>query len=165
MIDRLKLLSSYKHAIKQFVRSNKRAKIHQFHDDNTKNIAILNYNKISLVKQQAIVTDPMQKLNIVTKLNELNRKIDELKNIHINKSKDLLFYINSSSLKNSLLNNLSETNSNMRLVHLNDISLFLQNQMEYEELIERYNPGLTMSQSEKVKRTASKVGLQIPDSK
>ncbi|ODV61256.1 Fmc1p ASCRUDRAFT_75950 [Ascoidea rubescens DSM 1968] len=44
-----------------------------------------------------------------------------------------------------------------------NISIFLKNQRVYEELIERYNPGITMSQEEKVQKTANRVGLQVPE--
>lgn len=65
-------------------------------------------------------------------------------------------------LREIIFDGLSEEISKKRLQHVRDISSFVKNQMEFEELVERYNPGLKMSQEEKVKRTAAKVGLQVP---
>lgn len=42
-------------------------------------------------------------------------------------------------------------------------SVFLKSQRQYQELLERYNPGMTMSQQEKVKKTARRVGLDVPE--
>lgn len=46
--------------------------------------------------------------------------------------------------------------------HALDIIKFLDNQREYEELVDRYNPGTKLTQDEKVKRTANVVGLDVP---
>ncbi|VEU20118.1 DEKNAAC101006 [Brettanomyces naardenensis] len=47
--------------------------------------------------------------------------------------------------------------------HLSDITLFLRSQRVYEELLERYNPGISMAQKDKVEKTARKVGLEVPN--
>ncbi|GME68514.1 unnamed protein product [[Candida] boidinii] len=47
--------------------------------------------------------------------------------------------------------------------HLNNITVFLQSQREYCELLERYNPGISMKQEDKVRKTARRVGLDIPE--
>ena len=46
--------------------------------------------------------------------------------------------------------------------HTFDIIRFLDNQREYQELVDRYNPGNKLTQDEKVKRTANIVGLDVP---
>lgn len=51
----------------------------------------------------------------------------------------------------------------IKLSHLDNIAKFLNSQRTYIELIERYNPGLTMSQEDKVRRTANRVGLSVPE--
>lgn len=43
-----------------------------------------------------------------------------------------------------------------------EILLFLRSQRKYTELLERYNPGATMTQAERNRLTARRVGLQLP---
>lgn len=51
----------------------------------------------------------------------------------------------------------------IRLQNLENVGIFLRSQRVYNELIERYNPGLTMSQLDNVSKTANRVGLQVPE--
>lgn len=162
MSSRSEILSSYKSLIKFLVRSNRRAKISQTQQDNKKQIALLTYRKIGLVREQASEKDPKARLKLLPQLNSLTKKIDSLKTQNPAESKQLLFYTQSSMLREIIFDGLSEEISKKRLQHVRDISSFVKNQMEFEELVERYNPGLKMSQEEKVKRTAAKVGLQVP---
>lgn len=46
--------------------------------------------------------------------------------------------------------------------HLEDLTLYLKSQRVYEELLERYNPGISMKQKDKVEKTAHHVGLDVP---
>lgn len=46
--------------------------------------------------------------------------------------------------------------------NLENVVTFLQNQRIYNELLERYNPGLTMLQEDNVRKTANMVGLDVP---
>jgi len=46
--------------------------------------------------------------------------------------------------------------------HLQDLTLYLKSQRVYEELLERYNPGISMKQKDKVEKTAHRVGLDVP---
>lgn len=48
--------------------------------------------------------------------------------------------------------------------HLEDVTGFLTSQAEYDELMERYKLGGRFSQEEMVRRTANKVGLDVPTS-
>lgn len=68
--------------------------------------------------------------------------------------------INSSIIKEIVLE--KEANK-MNLKHMENIKTFLNSQRVYTELIERYNPGLTMDQEDKVRRTANRVGLAVPE--
>lgn len=43
-----------------------------------------------------------------------------------------------------------------------EMLLFLRSQRKYTELLERYNPGATMSQAERNRLTAKRVGLSLP---
>lgn len=47
--------------------------------------------------------------------------------------------------------------------HVQNITTFLDSQREYIELLERYNPGISMKQTDKVKKTARRVGLEVPE--
>lgn len=47
--------------------------------------------------------------------------------------------------------------------HVQNITTFLDSQREYIELLERYNPGISMKQTEKVRKTARRVGLEVPE--
>lgn len=56
---------------------------------------------------------------------------------------------------------LAETENDPR--NLKNVVTFLQNQRIYNELLERYNPGLTMTQEDNVRKTANMVGLSVPE--
>lgn len=47
--------------------------------------------------------------------------------------------------------------------HVQDLTLFLKSQRVYEELLERYNPGISMKQKDKIEKTARRVGLEVPE--
>ena len=49
-----------------------------------------------------------------------------------------------------------------RLEHIKDIIDFTKNQSQYQNLMALYNLGTGITQEEKVKRTANKVGLDVP---
>lgn len=48
--------------------------------------------------------------------------------------------------------------------HFKNIHTFLTSQRTYQELIERYNPGINMKQAENVEKSANRVGLKVPGS-
>ncbi|SCU89791.1 LAFA_0E20934g1_1 [Lachancea sp. 'fantastica'] len=159
------ILPTYKQLIRSLVKSSKRSRITQIKENNKKQIALLTYKKIGLVRQQASNGATTKKPDIIRELHELTKKIEELKSSDPNSLKTLHFYDNSSRLRQIIFQDLStnETALAKRLQHLRDLSGFVKNQLEYEQLVERYNPGLKMDQEEKVKRTAAKVGLQVPE--
>ncbi|RCK62979.1 ATP synthase assembly factor FMC1, mitochondrial [Candida viswanathii] len=47
--------------------------------------------------------------------------------------------------------------------NLENVHQYLKNQREYFDLLTRYNPGLLMSQSDNVSKTANRVGLEVPN--
>lgn len=47
--------------------------------------------------------------------------------------------------------------------NLQNVVTYLKNQRVYNELLERYNPGLTMTQLDNIRRTANMVGLKVPE--
>ena len=51
----------------------------------------------------------------------------------------------------------------MGLNNLRNITLFLNSQRNYSELLERYNPGLSMTQEDNVRKAARRVGMMIPE--
>lgn len=80
-----------------------------------------------------------------------------------------LFIADSKSLRSILQNDIKwekkvaqGQNVDEIFEHALDIIKFLDNQREYEELVDRYNPGTKLTQDEKVKRTANVVGLDVP---
>ncbi|RKP31294.1 hypothetical protein METBISCDRAFT_22473 [Metschnikowia bicuspidata] len=47
--------------------------------------------------------------------------------------------------------------------NVTNVVIFLRNQRVYNELLERYNLGLTMTQEDNVRMTAKMVGLAVPE--
>ena len=89
----------------------------------------------------------------------LGAQVEKLKKWDPARDKRALFMKDRDLVRDIVMSSLQDTRSKS---HLKNIEMFLTNQREYEELIERYNPGKKLSQDEKVKRTANKVGLEIP---
>lgn len=113
--------------------------------------AKLQYQKIQLIKERLPTTDIDSKIADLLKNGLQPPKFDHslLKKLVVE-----LDYVVPSA------------NSHMqkvKLQHLSNISSFLGAQREYNELLERYNPGLTMKQDDKVRKTANRVGLSVPE--
>lgn len=67
-----------------------------------------------------------------------------------------------------IINNISDINhinDKYKSFHLQNTITFLSSQRTYQELLERYNPGLTMSSSENLDKSANRVGLKLPKQK
>lgn len=47
--------------------------------------------------------------------------------------------------------------------HLSTITVFLNSQTEYCDLLERYNPGISQLQTDKIRKSARRVGLELPE--
>jgi len=56
-----------------------------------------------------------------------------------------------------------QVNPERRIAEGNDVLLFLRSQRTYKTLLERYNPSVGIEQDEKVRRTARRVGLELPE--
>jgi ATP synthase assembly factor FMC1 len=56
-----------------------------------------------------------------------------------------------------------ETHHPVEAEHIENIATFLDSQRVYVELLERYNPGISMKQTDKVRKTARRVGLEVPE--
>ncbi|KAI0460882.1 hypothetical protein LJB42_001529 [Komagataella kurtzmanii] len=48
-------------------------------------------------------------------------------------------------------------------LHVENLATFVANHREYCILLERYNPGISMTQENKVRKTARRVGLEVPE--
>lgn len=155
-------VSTYRALLKSLVRSGKHNRLQQLEQERKKQIAMLTYQRMQLVRDQQSFKgkSSLEQSKLIKQLNTVGKKIEELKKEDLSKSKQLLFYSHSGHLKEIVKSLKDDARS---LEHLKDISAFVINQSEYEELIERYNPGLKMSQDEKVQRTANRVGLQVPE--
>ncbi|KAL6948746.1 hypothetical protein ACO0QE_001219 [Hanseniaspora vineae] len=155
------LKATYKNLVKSLVRSSRRSRIQQLEASQKKEVALLKYDLLKLNRLNLQSAD----LQNMEKLSNTQKKIEQLENSAVESSKKLLFYPQISHLKELFLTSTPPSDSTQisnRVKHLKEVSDFLINQSEYDELVERYNPGLTMSQEEKVKRTAQKVGFEIP---
>ena len=111
----------------------------------------LNYQKLQLIKQRVPTTEIDAK---ITNLQKNGLQPPKFDHSLLRKLVTELDYVEPS--KNS-------HQQKVKLQYLSNISTFLRSQREYTELLERYNPGLTMDQEDKVRRTANKVGLSVPE--
>ncbi|KAK6459429.1 uncharacterized protein RJT20DRAFT_16132 [Scheffersomyces xylosifermentans] len=128
---------------------NRSNKIHNA-KDLEKQQALLQYKKVNLLRENKDVSD-------------INSQIEKLKKGDLQDSTELHskhiikhFEEVSASAKDAL-------DEKYKLNNLSNVITFLNSQREYTELLERYNPGLTMKQDDKVKRTAHRVGLEVPE--
>lgn len=111
-----------------------------------KRVALLNYQRLNAIKTKD-----------AEKLKQIN---DDLKKAN-EETEDPKVEVDSVLLEG--LKPVKETPKNIK--HVQDVANFLSYQRTYQELIERYNPGLTMTQEDNVRKTAHRVGLEIPEDK
>lgn len=64
-------------------------------------------------------------------------------------------------LPDSKISGILDSQSDVR--NLQNVVTYLKSQRVYNELLERYNPGLTMTQLDNIRRTANMVGLKVPE--
>lgn len=151
---------AYRDVIRAMVRGDRRSRIAQRAEETRKQIAMLTYKRMNIVRQQNETKDAMLNASLFKDLQLLNRQVEALKRDRAENDKSLLFVRDTALIRDSLT---QERGDNERLVqHLHDIGSFLTNQREYDELIERYNGSSKLSQEETVRRTAGKVGLHVP---
>jgi len=105
--------------------------------------ALLQYKKFNLIKQ-----------------GKSGREIEE--ELKALQSKSLqLDTLNDSTLLNGLVP--EKTESPYVLNHISTVISFLKSKREHGDLLLRYNPGLSMEQEDRVRKTARRVGLEIPN--
>lgn len=134
----------YKQLVKQARKIAKNTAQVQHSRDVEKKRAVLNYQKLTAVKERQPVGP------IDAKLADLNSAKPQ-------------FRFDSTNFKKLATEPHTEILEMHSLQHFNNIHEFLRSQREYMELLERYNPGLTMTQEDNVRKTAAKVGLQVPE--
>ncbi|GMM34657.1 Fmc1 protein [Saccharomycopsis crataegensis] len=150
------LRSNYRRLYRELLRQNKR--IYELHkaDESKKHDALLKYQRINLIRDGK----RPEEIDQIMKIRKDTIEQQQLK----------------EKLKGKFINSLGFADNNLRsILHLKDLEeqsaiqltyiteTFLKSQRTYEELVQRYNPGMTMSQEEKVKKTARRVGLDVPD--
>lgn len=105
--------------------------------------ALLQYKKFNLIKQGKSGREIEEELKVL-KSNSL--QLDTLKD---------------STLLNGLVP--EKTESPYVLNHISTVISFLKSKREHGDLLLRYNPGLSMEQEDRVRKTARRVGLEIPN--
>ncbi|SCV13123.1 related to ATP synthase assembly factor FMC1, mitochondrial [Nakaseomyces glabratus] len=140
---------TYRAVVRSIVKFERPNVLQQLAKKQKEDIAKLTYRRIQVVRDQMThKSDPVKLKELNKEAILLGAQVEKLKKWDL---REINVHIVMSSLQ--------DTRSKS---HLMNIEMFLTNQREYEELIERYNPGKKLSQDEKVKRTANKVGLEIP---
>ncbi|EDO16725.1 hypothetical protein Kpol_1003p30 [Vanderwaltozyma polyspora DSM 70294] len=167
MVNQQNLLQVYKQLIKAIVKNDRRSKIIQRANEISKEISLLSYQKINLLRQPSN-EDTKAKLSKLRSVQEIDSKINKLKAEDPKCDKNMLYISNSMKTDiredmKAILIKENDRQINRKLNNFIDIAAFLNNQREYDELIERYNLGSRgLTQDEVVKRTANKVGLDVP---
>ncbi|ODV76908.1 uncharacterized protein CANTADRAFT_92477 [Suhomyces tanzawaensis NRRL Y-17324] len=134
----------YKNLTKELLTiQNASGKIHAA-KDLEKQQAMLQYKKLTLIKQGK-------------DFKEVDAKLKQLASGEFEDAKVL----EQSALLKLLVE--GDQTSKADLNHMSNVVTFLKSQRTYTELIERYNPGLKMSQEENVRKTANRVGLSVPE--
>lgn len=109
--------------------------------------ALLTYKKLQLIKARQPTKDIDEKLKQLETQEPPAPTVDnELLRLLISESEDGGSHMEKYHLEN-----------------LDNIATFLRSQWKYSELLERYNPGLSMDQEENVRKTANMVGLLVPE--
>lgn len=172
------VLRTYKDMVKALVRSERRSRIIQKKADIKCKISVLTYDRMQIVREQNQLKDlkdpriKQEQIKLIKKLNELNHSVENLKEkkINIEKDKSLLFLQDSSPFKQLFQTELLELIKQKKtadefqriMESWKDATSFLNNQREYDELMELYNLSNKYTQREKVQATAHRVGLNVP---
>lgn len=116
------------------------------------------HTKEILKKQDALIQyKRMQYINAGKELSkeEDERLVDDVKQKFISQM---------PKINTDLLSHLDkEEHHPVEAEHVENIATFLDSQRVYIELLERYNPGISMKQTDKVRKTARRVGLEVPE--
>lgn len=128
----------YKELHKELVVAHKKSHLARWTKDLEKNKARLMYSKLQLIKARKPTTDVEAQIKAL----ELGK-------------------VDYPVLKTDAVRELLDSEDDVTNLH--NVVTYLRNQREYNELLERYNPGLTMSQEDNVRKTANMVGLAVPE--
>lgn len=128
----------YKELQKELVAAHRKSHSARWKKDLEKNKARLVYEKLQLIKARRPTTDVEAKIKTLEK-----GKIEY------------------PPLETSTVRKLVDSENDIH--NLQNVITYLKNQRVYNELLERYNPGLTMSQEDNVRKTANMVGLAVPE--
>lgn len=134
--------SHYKALAKELRQIARAAKVAEAAKDLERQKAVLGYKRLTALKQRQLTT-------------AIDEEIKQLS------SGKVPFKFDNSLLK-QLAQNPSKISEKHGLNHFANIHTFLNSQRVYQELLERYNPGLTMTQEDNVLKSAAMVGLQVP---
>lgn len=144
-------VSSYRALFRELVQQNKRIYLLHFKDEVKKQNALLQYHRMNLLKQKKTEAE-------IDQIIKLRKLLLDKKNSDAGKAKK---FINSLGLPGNSPRKVVPVELDDKVVDI--VTLFLKSQRQYQVLVERYNPGMTMSQEDKVKKTARRVGLDVPD--
>lgn len=152
-------LQAYKALVKATVRADRTARIAQRLADRKQQLALLTYRRMNIAREQTKKDiDTPTKMKLLKDMGTLTRRVEFLKKLDPQNDKSLLYVQDTKFLRDQILN----AGEKRHIQHLKDVAAFINNQREYDELIERYNPGANISQEERVKLTANRVGLNVP---
>ena len=175
----------YRRLLRALVKSERRSWIIQRRTDIKNEIAVLTYRRMQVARQQqalarrtqhpnqrpntdslsssaAVSGDSLERIKLMRAMNELNKKVDQLKSesASLNRDRSSFFLKDTTPFRN-LISAMDPTDSRM-VGHIQDAVTFLVNQREYDELMELYNLSNKYTQQEKVVATAHRVGLDVP---
>ncbi|CAI4064525.1 hypothetical protein SKDZ_09G0730 [Saccharomyces kudriavzevii ZP591] len=154
-MDRTRALQAYRGLIRAILKYERPSKVANWGNLQKTMITKLEYSKKQNPKNLHEHTD---------------RQLDSWRKLDPGNDRSLNLFIADSKLLRSVLQNeikwgekvAQGQNADEIFEHAFDVIKFLDNQREYEELVDRYNPGNKLTQDEKVKRTANIVGLDVP---
>lgn len=143
--------------------------------------ATINHNKESKKKQlqKVIYKDLVKALyKDKSKMTSSGFKLPSIDDIKVDDKDKRLFVIEDTTMFKQIYKDFisSPINTKNTVTHdeiIQNIDDFLKNQVEYQTLLERYNPGIKLEKQygsndynkKIVERTAAKVGYKVPDFK
>ncbi|OEJ87384.1 hypothetical protein AWRI3578_g2058 [Hanseniaspora opuntiae] len=142
--------------------------------------ATINHNKENKKKQlqKVIYKDLVKALyKDKSKMSTAGFKLPSIDDIKVDDKDKRLFVIEDTKMFKQLYKEfISSTNTQSIVTNdeiIQNISDFLKNQVEYQTLLERYNPGIKLEKQygsndynkKIVERTAAKVGYKVPEFK
>lgn len=118
------------------------------------------HEKSNLVKQKTkLEYEKLQRLKNNQSVDDITKQIDSLTITSLPSNKFELKF------KQIFQQKLTETPDITGIQHeqFHNIYRFLSSQRVYQELLERYNPGINMDAQENITKSANRVGLKVPE--